>query len=461
MPFANTPYDIRRSRIFDSRTKHRMLTRFTPLLFAGLICSTAPAAEWPQWRGPDGQGHAQATGLPVTWSDSTGIAWKTEIPGRGWSSPVVDGRQIWMTTAIETPAKPEDAARRLKKNTGTQAVTLLDCLELRAVCVDRDTGRVIHNILLITEREPQWVHELNSYASPTPVIADGRLYCHFGAFGTACVDTCDAKVLWTNTSLHVNHENGPGSSPVLWKDRVIFHLDGSDKQFIAALDITTGKLAWKTDRSGKMNDNPQLKKSYGTPIVVESGGKAQLISPASDWLYSYDPATGRELWKVPYGHLGFSLTPRPVAGHGMIFMSTGFMKPEMIAVRYENTPKPQVVWRYNKGAPNMPSPLLIGDELYFVSDGGFLTCLDARTGAEHYRERLGGNYSSSPIFADGKIFTSNREGETTVFKPGKAFELISKNQLPGRIFATPAAVDASLFLRTDSALYRIGGAVRP
>ncbi|MEO6750735.1 MAG: PQQ-binding-like beta-propeller repeat protein [Chthoniobacteraceae bacterium] len=442
-----------------------MTHRIAPFILASLIASSAfaapasTAAEWPEWRGPGGQGHASAKGLPTVWSETSGVAWKTNIAGRGWSSPVIEGRQIWLTTALETPASPEDAKRRLKANTGGQPVTLLEKVELRAVCVDRDTGRIVHDLLLLTEREPQWVHQLNSYASPSPVIQDGRLWCHFGTFGTVCVDTAKGAILWKNTSLHTMHENGPGSSPMLWKNLLIFHLDGSDTQALVALDKATGKLVWKTDRTGKMNDNPQLKKSYGTPIVIESGGKSELISPAADWLYAYDPATGRELWKTAYGHLGFSISPRPVTGHGMIFMSTAFMKPEVIAVRDSGTH--EIAWRYAKGAPNMPSPLLVGDELYIVSDGGFLTCLDAKTGAENYRERLGGDYSSSPMFADGKIYIASRTGLTTVFKPGKTFEPLGKNQLPGKIFATPAAVDGSLILRTDEALYRIGGAAKP
>ena len=447
-----------------------MTHRLAPLLLASLIASSAFAGSepwssaWPEWRGPGGQGHGYAPNLPTAWSETNGIAWKTNIPGRGWSSPVVDTHRthsdrIWLTTAIETPAKPEDAARRLKANTGGQPVTLLEKVELRALCVDRDTGRILHDILLLTENEPQWVHELNSYASPSPVIEQGRLYCHFGTFGTVCVDTNTGEVLWKNTSLHIMHENGPGSSPVVWKNMLIFHLDGSDTQSIVALDKQTGKLVWKTKRSGKMNDNPQLKKSYGTPIFMRTGNKIELISPAADWLYAYDPATGRELWKVPYGHLGFSISPRPVTGHGMIFMSTAFMKPEVLAIRAGGTH--EIAWRYAKGAPSMSSPLLVGDELYIVSDGGFLTCLDAKTGAENYRERLGGDYSSSPIFADGKIYIASRTGLTTVFKPGKTFEPLGKNQLPGKIFATPAAVDGSLILRTDEALYRIGGAAKP
>ncbi len=444
-----------------SRFTHpiRMTHRIAPLILAGIISASAFAAEWPEWRGPGGQGHASAKGLPTVWSETNGIAWKANIPGRGWSSPVIDGKQIWLTTAIETPAKPEDAARRLKANTGDQPLTILEQVGLRAVCVDRDSGRIIHDVPLLTEREPQGVHKLNSYASCSPVIEGGRLYCHFGTFGTVCVDTAKGALVWKNTDLHIQHENGPGSTPVLWKNLLIFHLDGSDKQFLVALDKTTGTLAWKTDRSGAMNANPQLKKSYGTPIVVESGGRAELISPAADWLYAYDPASGRELWKLPFGHLGFSITPRPVTGHGMIFMSTGFMKPEMIAVKLDGTH--DIAWRYAKGAPTMPSPLLVGEELYFVSDAGVITCLDAKTGTEHYKERLGGDYSSSPIFADGKIYIGSRTGLVTVITPGKKFEALGKNQLPGKIMATPAAVDGALFIRTDEALFRIGSGAKP
>lgn len=429
-------------------------TRLLLTAALAIVSTSLSAAEWPEWRGPGGQGHAQATGLPASWSETNNVTWKTELPGRAWSSPVIEGKNIWLTTAIETLAKKEDADRRLKANTGNQPLTVLEKVEFRALCVDRDTGKLTQNILLLIAREPQWVHALNSYASATPVIEDGKLYCHFGAMGNACLDTRTSKVLWTDTSLVVQHENGPGSTPVLWKNLMLFHLDGSDQQFIAALDKRTGKLAWKTPRSGDMNKDPQLRKSYGTPLILTVNGKEQIISPASDWIYSYDD-NGKELWRVNYGMLGFSLTPRPVVGHGMIFMSTGFMKPQMLALRYQGLEKPEIAWRSEKGAPTMPSPLLVGEELYFANDGGIFTCLDAKTGAEHYRERIGGNYSSSPTFADGKIYVHNREGLTTVIKPGKQFEVLEKNQLPGKIFASLAAVDRALFLRTDTALYRI------
>ena len=420
-----------------------------------LLTSFCSAAEWPQWRGPDGQGHATATGLPTTWSETSNVAWKAEIPGRGWSSPVIEGNQIWLTTAMETPADPAEAKKRLKANTGDQPLTVLDHVELRAVCVERDSGRIVQDVLMHTEKNPQWVHSLNSYASPSPLLEGGRLYCHCGTFGTFCVETKSGELLWKNTDLHCMHENGPGGSAILWKNLVIFMLDGSDIQYVAALDKQTGKLAWKTDRTGTLNPLDQLKKSYGTPLIVEVNGKNQLIAMGADWLYGYDPATGKELWKMSFGMLGFSITPRAVAGHGMIFMSTGFMKPDMLGIRYEGLEKPEIAWHFKQGAPTMPSPLLIGDELYFVSDGGVFTCLDAVSGKLNYRERLGGNFSSSPQFADGKIYVASREGITHVIAPGKEFKSLGKNELPGRIMATPAVVEHALYLRTDKTLYRI------
>ena len=334
---------------------------------------------------------------------------------------------------------------------------MLERVSLHAICLDRKTGRILHDIEVLRKKEPQWVHERNSYASPTPLIEDGRLYCHFGSYGTACVDTSSAKVLWRNQELRVMHENGPGSTPVLWKNRVIFHMDGSDRQYIAALEKKTGKLAWRTDRSGKMNSNPQLKKAYGTPLMLEIGGKQHVVSPAADWLYGYDPATGKELWKLNYGVLGFSNVPRPVTGHGMIFLSTSFMRAQILAVRYDKSANPSISWRHKRSVPKTSSPILVGKELYFVSDaGGVVTCLDALTGKVHWQERIKGNHSSSPTYADGKLYFHSREGVTTVIRPdSKKLDVLANNQLPGQHMSSLAIAGKALFLRTDKALYRI------
>lgn len=435
---------------------------FGMILWALISVAHATGLESPEWRGPGGQGHSAAKGIPTSWGESQNVAWKCPLPGRAWSSPVIDGDQVWLSTAIETAAASEDAALRLKANTGDQPLTLLEKVELRALCVDRKSGKLLQQIPLITEREPQWVHQLNSYASPTPVLEKGRAYFHFGTFGTFGVDTRSGKVLWGNTNLHIMHENGPGSSPILSGDLLVFHLDGSDTQSIVALSKKTGQVAWRTPRSGKMSDHPQLRKSYATPALVTWDGRQAILSQGADWLYAYEPAQGHELWKIAYGSLGFSLSSRAVLGHGMIFLATGYSRSEIQAIRLGgNGVVPSHAWKYAKGAPTMSSPLLVGDELYFVSDsGGMWTCLDAHTGQEHYRERLGGSHSASPLLVDGNIFLPSREGVTSVIAPGKQFKLVASNTLPGRIMATPTAVGDSLYLRTDTALYRISAQAR-
>jgi outer membrane protein assembly factor BamB len=436
--------------------------RHTALLLATLALVVQPAifsfaaeAEWPQFRGPGGEGHATATNLPASFGENENIVWKCELPGKGWSSPVIAGQEIWMTTAVEKPLSEEEKAKRLAGTTNNQPLNVAGELSLRALCVDRRSGKLVHNVQLLVVKNPQPTHSMNSFASPTPVIEDGKLYCHFGAYGTACLDTATQQVVWTNRETVINHENGPGSSPVVVGDLVIFHCDGSDVQYIAALDKRTGKIAWRTDRSGEMNAEAQLKKSYGTPLLVEIAGRENLVSPAADWLYGYDPVSGRELWKVPYEKLGFSISPRPVVGHGMIFMSTSFMQAELIAFKYDKPGNPEIAWRFGRQAPSIPSPLLVGDEVYIVSDKGIATCLDAHKGTVHWTERLPGNYAASPLFADGKIYFCNREGLTTTIAPSASFQQVGSGQLPGQILASPAAVAQALYIRTDQALYRI------
>ncbi|MGC4006330.1 MAG: PQQ-binding-like beta-propeller repeat protein [Pirellulales bacterium] len=272
----------------------RALLSMLALVLFGVPASAIDV--WPEFRGPTGQGHAEAKNLPATWSETENVVWRTPLTGRGWSSPVADDRVVWLTTAVDQPLSDEQKKERLKTNTGDQPLNVAGHVDLFAVAVDRRSGVILHEIKIHSVDDPQWIHALNSYASPTPFLRDGKLYCHFGALGNVCFDTQTRKVLWTNDELRIMHENGPGSSPVVWKDKMIFHCDGSDVQYIAALDTATGKLAWKTPRTGAMRDNPQLKKAYGTPLIVsqEIDGEPRdvLLSPAADWLYAYDPATG-------------------------------------------------------------------------------------------------------------------------------------------------------------------------
>ena len=434
----------------------RPLIVTSTLLF--VVGSLRAADRWPEWRGANGQGHADATDLPLRWSETENVAWKTEIPGRGWSTPVVDQGQVWLTTAVDKPASAADAERRRKTSTNSQPLTVSDSASHRAVGVDLRTGKLLHNIEVLSQREPQMIHVENSYATPSPILENGRLYCHYGPSGIGCLDIESGRVLWTNRSLRVKHENGPGSSPVLWNNLLIVHCDGIDQQYIVALDKRTGKQVWKTTRSGELRGDPQLRKSYATALVARVNGQPQVISPAADWVYGYEPTSGRELWRLNYGLLGFSNSARPIVGNGLIFTITGYLKSQMLAIRVaENadTPEPHVVWRYTKQVPNVASPLLIGNEIYFVSDQGIASCIDARTGESHWTARIGKQFWASPLYADGRIYFFDRNGTTTVVAPDTSFTKLAVNELDGELLASAAAIDGALLLRIDRTLYCI------
>ncbi len=401
------------------------------LLFLFALSSFA-GENWPQFRGPTGDGHSDSTGLPTKWSETENVAWKTAIHGRGWSSPVVWGDQIWMGTATE------------------------DGKDMFAICVDKQSGKILHDIKLFHNDEPRFCHALNSYASPTPIIEAGRVYIHFGSYGTACLDTKSAKVLWSRTDLPCNHWRGPGSSPIFFENLLIMHYDGFDYQYVAALDKATGKTVWKQDRDIDYGtDNGDLMKAYCTPILVNIDGRDQLISPAAKATISYDPRSGKQLWKVRYNE--HSATARPLFGHGMIFINTGFGKAQLYAVRPNgkgDVTDTHVEWVVKKSVPSMPSQLLIDDAIYMIHDG-VATCLEAKTGEQIWQQRAAGKYSASPIFADGKIYLFSREGKTTVIRPGPKYDELTVNKLESGFMASPAVSGKSLILRTETHLYRI------
>jgi outer membrane protein assembly factor BamB len=422
-----------------------------------IAVSPVIADQWPEFRGPGGMGHSTATGLPTEWSEQKNIVWKTEIPGTGWSSPVVWDDQIWITTStVENVSEDVQAAAADGK---PFPVAAAKNLKMYAVCVHKDTGELLHKILLLKEPQPDAIHTMNSFASPTPVIRAGRVFCHFGNNGTACIDTELGEVVWSHRDLPLNHSTGAGSSPLLWNNLLIVHCDGIDVQYIAALDTETGETVWKTDRSGELNATPEFKKAFSTPVMLTLEGHETLISSASDYVYAYDPTTGEELWNVPYGMLGFSTTPRPVVGNGFIYVCTGFMKSRLLALKYDPQQRakaPTIAWDFDKQVPTITSPIVVNDTIYFVSEsGGVLTALDAITGEKRWQERLGGNYAASPLFADGHVYFFSRDGIATVLKPSGPFEIVSENELDGSFMASPAVTDNALILRTDKAVYRV------
>jgi outer membrane protein assembly factor BamB len=339
---------------------------------------------------------------------------------------VADGK-VWVTTAIEQRG-----------------------ISLRALAFDAATGKeLINTEVFKIPLDRRGINPKNSWASPTPIVDGDRVYVHFGADGTAAL-SASGEIIW-KTRFEYQSQHGAGGSPIVYRDLLIFSCDGSDAAFVVALDKNTGKQRWKRHR-GVPSDQ-----AYTTPLVIRVGEQDQLISAGAFRARAYEPLTGKELWRVRYDQ-GFSNVPRPVFGHGLVFIATGFQQPELLAVRPDGTgdvTKTHIAWSLKRGAPLTPSPLLVGDELYVVNDGGIATCIDARSGAIVWQQRLGGTYSASPVFADGRIYFLAEQGVTTVIAPGKQFRRLAANTLDGGLLASMAVSSGSLFLRTDSHLYKI------
>ena len=412
-----------------------LLVAFT----CALLLPDEPVTDWQQFRGPAGQGIAASSRLPVTWSDRRNIVWKTPIQGLGYSSPVVRGDRVWLTTAV-----PDEG-------------------RLLVLALDLASGRQLLEVPVFQHDKLWAIHWKNSHASPTPVLADGRCYVHFGSHGTAALDE-DGRVLWKQRLLYYHH-HGPGSSPVLSGRTLVLICDGLDHsfyddrvipepiapQFVAGLDADTGDIKWLTRREGRH--------SYATPLEITVDGKKQVVCPGGSFVAAYDPETGSELWRVR--HNGYSLVPRPVFGHGLVFVCTGYDEPTLLAIRPNGSgdvTDSHVAWSSDDAVPLNPSPVLADDALLTLSDNGVLTCYEATTGKVRWKKRVGGNYSASPLLAGQKLYMLNESGTTLVANVGGSYKLLSRNLLDGRTLSSPSAAGHSLLLRTDSHLLRIEGA---
>lgn len=389
---------------------------------------------WPDFRGPTRDGRAPADArVPLAWAEGENVAWKTAIHGRGWSSPVVLDGKVWLTTADE------------------------EGRELSVLCVDAATGVVLLDRVLFEVDQPQPRNAMNSYASPSPVLGPGRAYLCFGNEGLACLDGETFEVVWSRRDLRCDHMEGPGSSPLLHGGRLYVNVDGGDVQYVVAIDAETGETAWRTGRSAPLDALPDdLRKAYSTPIVVAVDGREELVSSGAQATVAYDPGNGAELWTARHG--GFSMASRPVAGHGLVYVSTGYMRPELWALRPGgggDVTQSHLAWKTARGVATMPSPVLAGELLFLVSDGGILSCVDARTGEEHWRERLPSSVCASLLFASGRVYAFDREGGTTVFAPASEPEVLAELRLEAGFMASPAVVGDALLLRTTTHLYRI------
>ncbi len=412
---------------------------------------------WLQWRGPDGQGHSNSTEIPISFSMEDGVVWKAEIPGKGWSTPAVDEGRIWLTTATATPASEADIERRLADDPLKGMKEVVAAVQLRAIYLQFDNGRVEHDILLAEIAEPDPINPLNNYASPSPVIDGEHVYLHFGALGTWCLDSRTGEKIW-DRAIKVNHSVGAGSSPLISGDLLVLVCDGTDHQFVAALDKNTGEEVWRTSRPPIDADNGEFRKAYSTPVEIDFEGQKQLVVPGAQWICSYDSTSGSELWRVDHGK-GFSVSPMPVVTQdGLVIFSTGYMRPELVAVRLGgegDVTETHIAWRSKKGAPAKPSPILAAGGLYMVSDLGVLTKIDTKTGDVIWNHRLGGNYSASPVQVGDKLIFCSHEGNVTIVKAGETYEELAKNELEPRLMASPVVINDQLLIRTEFSLLRV------
>ncbi|MEX0717184.1 MAG: PQQ-binding-like beta-propeller repeat protein [Planctomycetaceae bacterium] len=396
------------------------------------------AADWPQFRGPGGQGRSDETGLAVEWSPTKNIAWRIEVPGEGWSSPVVADGKVVLTAAVRMPGhQGEDRS-------------------LRALCYDARSGESLWDVEVFEQKDAQVkpIHSKNSHASPSPVVDGGQVFVHFGPQGTAALAVADGKALWRNADQKYDPRHGNGGSPILVDDMLVFICDGLDVNFMVALDRRTGRVKWRKPRPPVPNQLPR-KFSFATPTAIQVGNRTQIISPSTDQALSYDTA-GRMLWRVRY--TGYSVIPLPVYAKGLVFLSTGWDKPTLAAIKPDgrgDVSNTHVAWQTDRGTPHSASVLAVGDELYYVTDNGVASCVDVATGTQQWQHRLGGDYSASPVHADGKIYFCSEQGTTTVVAAETAYRELGRNDLRERTLATPALADGAIFLRTEKALYRI------
>lgn len=383
--------------------------------------------EWPQFRGPTGQGHSSESHLPLEWNEERNVIWKIPVPGEGWSSPVVSGGRIWLTAAL------------LDK----------DGASLRAIAFAFKSGREIVNTEIFRLDDAQLLNLKNSHASPTPIVNGDHVYVHFGSTGTAALTT-DGKIIWTIRFPYIS-QHGNGGSPVLYENLLIVNCDGFDKAFVVAVDKNTGKVRWKTARPKPFSQ------AYSTPLLIRAGKQDQLISVGAFRTIAYEPMSGDEIWRVAYPD-GFSNVPSPVYGQGLAYILTGFQQPSLIAVRVDgkgDVTQTHIKWKHQRSVSLTPSPLLVGNELYLVSDIGIVSCLNATTGESHWQQRVMGNYSASPVYADGRIYILSESGVTTVIAAGKEFRVLAENIIDGWTLASMAVSEGSILIRSQYHLYRI------
>lgn len=415
------------------------------------------AEDWWQFRGPNA-GHIAEKNVPTNWGGFLqDPVWKSAIPGKGWSSPIVIGDRIWLTSSEQVALDVTQVADKLAQRPyGPDDFEAHASVSLFVIELNAHTGELLRRIELFQHSSPNPIHAMNSYASPTPVTDGTHVFCHFGGLGTACVDIESGEVRWKR-ELTLDDVTGSGGSPVLWNECLYLACDGADQQYVIAIDKRSGETKWKTSRPAIQVTNDSKRRSFSTPIIVNSNGRNQLISLAAQWLVSYNPEDGSEWWRARVG-TGYAPVPTPLFNNDRAFVCTGYVTPELVAVDTTGSgdvSESAIVWRYARQVPEISSPILVDSEIYFVSTKGIATCLDAEHGTAIWQHRIGGHFAASPTYANGRIYLTSSSGVTTVIKPGKEYMAITTNELFGETYASLSVYKENLLLRTNSYLFSL------
>lgn len=395
------------------------------------------AEDWPEFRGPNGQGIYGARELPLKWSKTEGVKWRTDLPGNGWSSPIVVKGIVYVTAAVPV----------------TEGANEKPDLDLMLMMLDVQSGKLLKSVKIFTQSgaDSPGIHSKNSHASPTPLVDEDRLYLHFGHQGTACTDL-QGKILWSNKELSYPPVHGNGGSPIVADKLLIFSRDGADISEVTALDKMTGKVVWKRERDVAADK----KFSFCTPLVLEAAGRKQLILPGSNVVQSLVPETGEEIWRLTYD--GYSVIPRPIYADGLVFVCTGYNRPSLLAIDPTGTgdvTTTHLKWKSDANVPHTPSLVASGGKIFMVSDKGIASGVESATGKEVWKERIGGNFSASPLLVGDRMYMLSEEGDATILQIGETPTELAKNKLTERCLASPAIVGNDLLIRSANALYRV------